>query len=238
MVVVEEDDDDDAREVVRQRRIADACLREGADAPGRLSVYRGLVQRNFVEVTRRLLPRTARALDATAMPFKAWVSRFLDEVAPRTPFLRDLPRELVTWASPIWSAPAHVVDLARYELDLFLVESFKPSQPDGEALVDVSMDRALVFAPARALSTYAYTVHEEVDVPKAIRTTVLIHRDSENTVHSTWVPSERAELLGLLLDAVPLGKALERANGHGVSSLALATWLAELGEVGALLGGG
>jgi hypothetical protein len=230
-------DDEDADEVLRQRRIADACLRERADAPGRLAVYRSLVRRNLVAVARRLLPRTARALDATTEPFEAWVARFLDEAAPRTPFLRDLPGELVTWGSALSSASALVLDMARYELDVFLVESFPPSGPNTVAVVDVSMQRPLVFAPARVLSTYAHAVHEDGETKEPCPTTLLIHRDADNTVHSTWVRSERSQLLRLLLEGVPLGEALERANGHGMDAVALASWLAELGETGALLGG-
>jgi hypothetical protein len=233
--------DDDAREAARQRTIADACLLQSSAPTGRLQIYRRLVQTNLSAVARRLLPRTALVLDRHAgETFDTWFARFLDEAGPRTPYLRDVPVELVAWASPRWEAtpelPAFVADLARHEVNLFLVES-APASPL-EPLGEIALDRPLVFVSPHTLAHYDHAV-ETLSEPLPRRpTTVLIHRDAESTVHTTVVARANAELLALLLAGAALARALEQVGLASTDDLAAAAaWLAELGESGALLGG-
>lgn len=240
------DADDEAIEAARQRRIADACLVEGASAEGRVGIYRRLVRANLETVTRRLLPRTAAALDAQSEGgFMRWLGRFLAEASPRTPYVRDVPRELVTWAVRVWAAdadvPAFASDLARHEADRFEVES-APSAPAGPPVGDVAPGRPLVFATPRKLARYDHDVLDPSATLPRRPTCVLLHRDDEATVHATPVAVERALLLTLLLAGETLAGAasragvdLEDAGGAGLRDLA--GWLAELGAAGALLGG-
>ena len=228
-------DDDDHREVARQQRIADACV--GADpADGRLGLYRSLIQRNLSAVTRRLLPRSATHIGlarARSGSYEDWFARFLAEVGPRTPYLRDVAPEFVAWAAPQWATdrelPPFLVDVANREMDLFAIE-WAPREPQPH-LAEVSADRALAFATPRRLTGYAYRVHEG-DPPPEGTTHLLIHRDAENTVHTTVVEPERAGLLAAMLDGAPAGAALDVLGPE-----ALAEWLARLADAGALLGG-
>ena len=235
--------EDDAREAAAQRRIADACL--GLEpVQGRLGLYRNLVQRNLATVVRRLLPRTADALDAThEAAFPSWATRFLAERAPRTPYLRDVPAEFVRWATPLWAAdartPPFLADLARYELDLFAIES-APRVATSFRVTEVSTAAPLVFAMPRQLARYDFAVHETGPSFSRRATHLYLHRDEENTVHSREIDEDKAGLLARLLDREPLGTALaleSKERGTVADALAIASWLAELGRDGALLGG-
>jgi hypothetical protein len=224
--------DDDEREAERQRFIADACLGEGSPA-GRLGLYRRLIQGNLATVARRLLPRTADALDALAPgTFSASVARFLAEQGPSSAYLRDVPRELVAWALPAWERDHPVIaDLARYEVARFDIES--APRPPSVALAEVAPERALVFAAPRMLARYAHAVHG--DSVGARDTHLFIHRDADNELHVTEVDPLRARLLARLLSGVPLGEAVASEGMRDPRELA--EWLASLGESGALLGG-
>ncbi len=249
-------DDDDRVEAERQRRIADACTgRDGeVTATGRLGLYRRLVQGNLAAVARRLIPRTAAALDAAGSAYAGWFARFLAEAGPRTPYLRDVPVEMVSWALPLWTEraaaaelPASLPDLARHEIDLFVVES-TPRDAAPATVGEVSVERPLVFATPRRLVRYEHAVHRPAEVASATLTAaptwLLMHRDEDNTVHALVVEPRWADLLGRLLEGATLGEALKQSNmptpkGESPTDTerALAEWLASLGAHGALLGG-
>jgi hypothetical protein len=70
-------------------------------APPRLGVYRSLVRNGLSSVVLRMLPRTrARMNAACGGRFDADLAQFIDEVGPRTHYLRDVPAEFLTWAEP------------------------------------------------------------------------------------------------------------------------------------------
>jgi len=237
----------DDEEVSRQRRIAEACLGQGEVAVGRLGLYRRLVQGNLSLVARRLLPRTADALDGVVEGgFRAWFAKFLAERGPRTPYLRDVPIELVEWATPLWRAdaavPRFVPDLARYELDRFDVDRAN-ADASSPQVTEVSLDRPLVFARPIRLARYDYAVHEAVPPPANRETWLLLHRDDESSVVTTAIDPRAAPFIEAALAGAPLGEALARttenegALGGQSARLEVARWLAELGASGALLGG-
>ena len=97
-----------------------------AAAPHRLAVYRSLVRNGLSGVVLRMLPRTrARMNAACGGRFDQDFARFVDEVGPRTHYLRDVPAELFAWAEPRWRGdprvPAYLPDLASFELAHFAV---------------------------------------------------------------------------------------------------------------------
>lgn len=244
----EDGDDEHAREAEAQRRIADACLGDGADgefASGRLGLYRRLIQGNLAAVARRLLPRTARALDLQgAGVFDGWFARFLAEAGPRTPYLRDVPVEFVAWASVHWEGaagiPLFLPDLARHEIDLFLIESAPGDASSARPRVgEVDPGRPLVFATPWSLVRYEHAVDAATETPLRRVTHMLIHRDDENTVHARVVAESNVKLLTLLLDRMPLAEALRQTGAAAAEKrlVEVAAWLAELGETRALLGG-
>jgi hypothetical protein len=244
-------DDEEDPEAARQREIAAACLDAGGEKTGRLGLYRRLIQSNLAAVARRLLPRTAAHLDqAQENGFLAWFARFLDEASPRTPYLRDVPVELVAWALPIWSqpgvVPAYILDLARYEIDRFQVEA-APRATAPVDLAEVSLTARLVFPSSRKLARYEHAVdQEEASEPlpplRPGPTWMFLFRDEDNAVHAMPLAHAMAAVLEQLLAGVPLGEAVVRgAASAGIEPtedmrLEVARLLADLGEKGGLLG--
>ena len=115
-------------------------------APHRLAVYRSLVRNGLGAVVARMLPWTRARLNAScAGRFDADVARFLEEVGPRTHYLRDVPHELFAWARPRWAAdphvPAYLTDLAAHELACFAVAAAE-SRPDVPSPGAVTPDRS------------------------------------------------------------------------------------------------
>jgi hypothetical protein len=90
----------------------------------RVLLYRKLIRAGLVRAIRAEVPRTAARLEDG---FDAWVSRFIDEEAPRSHYLRDVAFEFVAWAKPRWvedpAVPDYLADLARHELSAFDVAS-------------------------------------------------------------------------------------------------------------------
>jgi hypothetical protein len=220
-------------------------------APRRLAVYRSLVRNGLEGVVVRMLARTRTRLNAACGGrFDADVARFLDEVGPRTHYLRDVPHEFFAWAGPQWSVdprvPAYLSDLATHELACFAVAA-APTRPDAQALGEVAPDRALVFADSTRLMRYASAVHElpadetATDLPSRRDVHLLAYRDPGHAVR--WL--ELTPLAGAIVGRLMRGDALQSAirsacDDHGTAPAAVATsvarLLADLGERGVLLG--
>ncbi len=258
--------------------LADACLRAGAEeeiaadlrgylerrglsaedveaivaSPPRLGLYRRLVRNNLVEVVRRMLPRTrARMNAAKDGAFDASLDQFLDEVGPRTHYLRDVPSELLAWAATRWRAdeslPAYLADLAAHEIVAFAIAA-APAAREGVTIDDVALDRPLVFVEAKRLARYAFAVHElpaaedHFDPPASREISLLVYRDPENTVRFLDLTPLASAILARLFDGEPLGSAIPAACaslGAAPTEQILADTarlLADLGERGVLLG--
>lgn len=224
------------------------------EAPPRLAVYRRLVRNNLVEVVRRMMPRArARMNDASERAFDASLDAFLDEVAPRTHYLRDVPSEFLAWATPRWRArpelPEWLRELAMHELVHFEVAASPVARgPASRDPGEVELDRPLVFAEAKRLVHYAHAVHAlpgEVDdrsAPPARSVSLLVYRDLEHTVRFLELTPLASAILARLFAGEPLGEALAPAcAGLGIALdeaiLAdTARLLADLGERRVLLG--
>jgi hypothetical protein len=241
----------DLRGFLESRGVA----REDVDAvvasPARLGVYRRLVRNNVVGVVTRMLPRArARLNDACAGAFDTDLARFLDEVGPRTHYLRDVPHELLAWAAPQWRAradvPAYLVDLATHELISFAVGAAE-SASSGVAQ-EVSLDKPLAFIGSMRLARYAYAVNElpaDVDdrtTPAKCDTSLLVYRDADNAVRFLELTPLARAILDRLAAGDPLGAAVQTAcsseNAAPTQELLadIARLLANLGERGILLG--
>jgi hypothetical protein len=225
-------------------------------APPRLAVYRRLVRNNLVEVVRRMMPRArARMNDAHERCFDASIDAFLDEAAPRTHYLRDVPIEFLAWAVPRWRArgdlPAWLPDLASHELVHFEV-SAGPTPRDGAPKEpgEVALDRPLAFAEAKRLVHYQHAVHAlpgeigDRSEPEARAVSLLVYRDAAHHVRFLELTPLASAILSRLFAGEPLGRALAPACatvGAALDEAVLADTarlLADLGERGVLLGGG
>lgn len=221
-------------------------------APPRLAVYRRIVRANVYDVVERMMPRTRARLNRAANgAFDATLDRFLDEVAPRTHYLRDIPRELLAWAAPEWRAradvPRYLLDLAAHELAFFTV-SASPAPTERPEVAEIAIDRPLVFSEARQLARYDFAVHElpgdrgDTTEPAERVTLLLAYRDAENAVRWLELTTLAAEILERLFAGAPLGRAIEDACAaldRPCTDAVLADtaqFLADLGERGVLLG--
>ena len=151
-------------EFFEKRGVATEDVQAILDAPARLGVYRDLVRNGLSGVVARMLPRTrARMNAAYGGRFDADFARFIDEVGPRTHYLRDLPGEFLAWAVPRWradpSVPAYLPDLASFEVAYFAVAASAPVL-ETEPLVEVALDRPLAFAESTRLMHCTWAIHE------------------------------------------------------------------------------
>jgi hypothetical protein len=219
-------------------------------APPRLSLYRRLVRNNLTGVTEKMLKRTQARLNAVADgAFDASFASFLDQVGPRTHYLRDVPGEFLDWVEPRWRArvdlPAWVADLARHELVEFQIAAAQAA-PNAARVTEIAPDRPLVFREPVRLMRYAFAVHElPLDVedrsePAPRPVAMLVHRDEENTVQSLELTPFAAAITERLLGGAPVLDAVRDAAAQVNASsgvLDVATFLADLAERGIILGG-
>lgn len=250
-----------------QRLIADTCLREDgearlaefaaladehgvapedaaalAGAAPRLAIYRRLVQGNLRSVARQMMPRTSALLGDV---FERTVDRFLEEVGPRTHYLRDVPHELFAWAAPRWRedarVPAWAADLAAWELAHFAV-SAAPRRA-AIAPTELALDRGVLIDDATELLRLDWAVHAEGDAPERRAVELAVYRDAEHAIRVLELTPLAAALVRRLVAKEALGDATRAAcddAGYAPTPdvlASIATLLADLGERGLLLGG-
>jgi hypothetical protein len=214
--------------------------------PRRLLVYRKLVRGTLRDAVRRQIPRAAETLGTSA--FERYAALFCDEELPRSPILRDVAYELCAWAEPRWRAdarlPAHLADLARYELCEFDVYT-SPSRPHPEEQ-PLEAHRAVAFDDTVRLARFSHAVHRlEDDREPAARepTALLLYRDGEGEIARMELTAAASTLLArLLVEGEPLAGSVEHASlRHGEALDArmiesTAQLLADLAERGVVLG--
>ncbi|HEY1955445.1 MAG TPA: putative DNA-binding domain-containing protein [Polyangiaceae bacterium] len=224
-----------------QRAIKAACFDEEADfsaLPPRMAVYRRLVRNTLEGVTHKLLPRTREHMGED---FDRDIARFLAERGPRTHYLRDVPQELVAWASERWLREGRarwLADLARHEIASFTV-SVVPYVAEPRA-AEVALDRPLLLTSLMRIERFAWAVHEPAAPPPDRDVALLYHRDREHALRTL----ELSPLAAALLERahLPLKDAIAAAcDATGVAMndetlASIARLLADLGERGILLG--
>jgi hypothetical protein len=224
-----------------ERAVRDACLGEApelAGLPPRVAIYRRLVRNTLGDVVGKLLERTRREMGVS---FDEAFARWLDERGPRTHFLRDVPHELVAWATPFWrdlGVPAWMIDLARHEMTSFGVSS-APHLPELRA-EEVSLDRGLLLTNLARIERYAFAVHEDASPPFERPVALLYYRDSEHLLRVLELSPLAAAILECarlpLRDAIAQGCEATAVPMNDDTLASIARLLADLGERGVLLG--
>jgi hypothetical protein len=257
-----------------EEMIAAACLRAGSEAaftadlrgfleshgldaedvaailaaPPRLALYRRLVRNNLTGVVEKMLSRTRARMNDFGGAFDASFAAFLDEVGPKTHYLRDVPGEFLDWAEPRWRAradlPAWIADLARHELVYFQLGAAAAS-PVPPEVTEPAPDRPLVFSETARLMRYEFAVQDlpgtidDRTAPVARATALLLYRDEEHAVQALELTPLAAAITERLLRGAPLLDAVRDATEALHASTALldvARLLADLGERGIILG--
>jgi hypothetical protein len=242
----------DLRGFLVARDVAPEDVEAIAAAPQRLQVYRSLVRNGLSSVVLRMLPRTrARMNAACAGRFDTDLASFVDQVGPRTHYVRDVPAEYFAWAQLRWRSdpqvPAYLPDLAALELAHYAVAAAESAQGPAVHPGDVALDRPLAFIESACLARYAWAVHElspdeaATDEPPRRDTSLLGYRDATHAVRWLDLTPAAAAILERLLAGEDLGRAVEGACAvHGLeppSILAdVARLLADLGDRGVLIG--
>jgi hypothetical protein len=225
----------------------DALLATG----GRLGVYRTLVRNNLGGVTFRVLARTRRLVNAAARDaFDDGFVAFLHERGPRSPLLRDLPREVVEFLAVRWrgdeGVPAWATELADYELARFEADAAPPTPTASTAAVaEVHLGSHFSPADGAKLVRYAFAVHHVSDdeddfaAPPLDETHLLVSRDPDGHVHTTSLEPIGFHVVANLFSGQPLGEAVRAAAGREGAALTpslleeTAHTLAELAAAGA-----
>jgi hypothetical protein len=261
-----------------QRLLADVCLHEdggerlanfdalctqyGVDPEdvaalagdaARLGIYRRLVLNNLRGVVFQMMPRTRARLGEA---FERTLARFLEEVGPRTHYLRDVPHELLEWAAPRWKAdasiPAWATDLAAWELVEYAA-SAAARRSDRGAPDELAIDRGVLFDDATRMLHVDWAVHllpavvpdeaGELAMPEARATDLAVYRDAEHAVRVLELSPLAAALVHRLMAGETLGDATRAACADTsleptADALAsIARLLADFAERGLLLGG-
>lgn len=221
-------------------------------APRRMAVYRSLVRNGLSSVVARMLPRTRARLNATlAGRFDADLAHFVDEVGPRTHYVRDVPAEFFAWVQPRWrsdaAVPAYLSDLALHELTHFAVAASGSVRAAPQGNPTVSLDGPLAFVESARIVRYAWAVHQlsleedATDLPAEQVVRLLVYRDSAHAVRWLDLSPLAAAMLERLLSGEALGTAVQAACAeHGTlpaDALAdIARLLADLAERGVIAG--
>jgi hypothetical protein len=209
------------------------------------------LRHNVVHVVTSMLERTrARLEHAAPGVFMGAIDDFLAEVGPKTPHLRDVPREFLSFAAPRLCnrarVPEWLVDYAELELiDFTIGVAPRPRPPP--PLAEVSAELPLVFADPKTLVRLEWAVHELPSddftrVPERRPTTLLVYRDVEHRTRFLDLTPLAAAILERLFEGRSLAQAMRLAAesegavlGESVLGGA-AQLLADLGERGVLLG--
>jgi len=217
--------------------------------PKRILVYRKLVRRGLAAAIRKQIPRSAARLGAR---FEAYVDRFIEEEAPRSPYLRLAIAEFLTWARTRWNddndVPDYIGDLAQHEHSYFDISAAEAHEQRGPVLPELELERPTRFDASTRLYRYAYAVHRlsddlaSTDEPAREPTALLAYRDAEHEVHYLELTPLAASILERLLAGEELGAAITTACaalGQPLAAPVLestAALLTKLRERGALLG--
>ncbi len=238
----------DLRAYLESQRVPEDDIQAMLAGPRRLGIYRRLVRNNLEGVTRKLLARTRARFEGA---FDETFDAFIEEVGPRTHYLRDVPSEFLAWVGPRWATradvPSYACDLATHELVEFAV-GIAPKPRQIEALGDITVERSLVFADALRLVRYAHAVHrlpsepEDRTAPAKESVTLLVYRDDADAVRFLELTPLAANITERLLGGSPLAAALGPACAEHEITLDdavladIARLLADFAERGILLG--
>lgn len=224
-----------------------AMVQVGAE---RMLVYRQLVHNRMRNATRDFIPRTIARLGFAH--YKRDMAAFVEHHASRSPYLRDVPAEFVTWVAPRWAedpeVPDYLHDLARHEL---LDADVRNDPRGGEAPTGrpLALDQPLRFDGAARLCEYGHAVHrlpkdkDDRTVPDAEPTRLLVYRDAKHQPrYLALVPFAAALLRPLIERRLPVQAALQVAAeslGEPLDDDKLASaaqLIADLAERGVCLG--
>jgi len=223
------------------------------DKPERWRAYRRMVRSRFYEVTSHAFERLIGVIGLER--FHALVDRFLGEAPPRSPYLRDVPGELVAFVESQWDRiqavsplPPYALDLMRYEwAELDAAYSHEEVRPSD--VVPLVMDKRAVLSPAHRLLQLGFAVNrlgtdgDDREVTRGPVALCLYRDPATHDVETLELTPVAADILaGIERDHASLTDVVRSASGQANVEVdvafveALSALLADLVERGVLLG--
>ena len=223
----------------------------------RWRAYRRMVRARFYQVVDHAYERLIGAIGADR--FHRIVDRFLAELPPRSPYLRDVPGEFLRFVERRREVldeppalPPYAFDLMRYEW-AELDAAYSHEEVRASDVLPLDMDRPAVLSPAHRVLDLEYRVHSmatDGSGAPASRDPIslLLYRDRRtHEVETLELTPVAATMLSAMEHRegsapVPLVQVVrEAAERHGAAVdvafvEALSTLLADLTERGVLLG--
>jgi hypothetical protein len=150
----------------------------------RLPIYRTLVQTRLKDALEQMLPNTTNLLGAH---WPILFSQFLESVGPKSPILRELLTEWVTWFR---ATGQHHLEIPPWLADYALFEAFSiesAAQGQVESAVEpppVTSETYLVRNEKAIIVTFEWAVHEwslgTVEAPEQRPTSLVVYTDEAN----------------------------------------------------------
>jgi hypothetical protein len=240
-----------------QATLAELGLDEAARAsmlrhgPERLLAYHAMVHSRLRGTIQTFLGPAADCLGRArlSVDVDAWIA----EAGPRTPYLRDIPSEFLSWVRPRWDADegvsGWVIELADHQV---LIRSIRndPRELGPATGLGLELDRPIACNPTLRMVEYRWPVHR---LPKSLSpgsvapdeapTIVIGYRGRDEQPTFVDIKPRSAKMLELLIAGKTLREALFGACealgetlDDSVLSIAAVT-LADLLDRDVLLGG-
>jgi hypothetical protein len=215
-------------------------------AAERLAVYRAMVHSRLRGAVADFLPKTVAHLGRPRL--RREVAQFIAEVAPRAPYFWRITGEFLAWVAPRWavdaSLPPWLPELAQHEWSDAEVGNL-PVGGEAASGKPLALDQPVQFDGTVRLRRYRFAVHRasEREPPPPEPTALLQYRDrAEHQVRALELTPRAAAVTERLLAGATLQDALTGACAELGVPLddellgAMAAYLADLAERGALLG--
>lgn len=187
-------------------------LRHG---PNRLLAYHEMVHSRLFGTIRTFIGGAAERLGRERL--RADVDAWIAGPGPKTPYLRDIPAEFLTWARPRWEAdaslPPWLVELADHQV---LIRTIRNDTREIGTPTDnkLDLDRPIVGNPTARVIRYRWSVHRlpkqlgPDDAPAEDQPIVIGYRGRDEQPAFIGVEPRAAKLLELLLAGKTLREAL------------------------------
>jgi hypothetical protein len=183
--------------------------------PARLLAYHEMVHTRLFGTIRTFMGAAAERLGRERL--RADVDAWIAEPGPKTPYLRDIPAEFLTWARPRWEAdgtlPPWLAELAVHQI---LIRTLRndPRAVGEPNDIKLDLERPIACNPTVRVVRYRWSVHRLPkqlgvgDAPVEDQPIVIAYRGRDDQPKFVDIKPRSAHMLELLLAGKSLRDAL------------------------------